>query len=171
MTRSALFFLTCCLLLGPGPVHAARPGDRAPEIAAGSVWIGSEPTSLAVLRGRVVLVNFWTFGCYNCQNTLPALARWHERFAGRGLVILGVHSPEFARERGREAVAEAVERHGIEYPVVVDDEMRTWNAYENLYWPAFYFVDRRGSIRFMRFGEGRYEESERWIEQLLAESP
>lgn len=157
--------------LEPATARAAAAGDPAPEIADDSAWIGAPPTSLAALRGKVVLVNFWTFGCHNCRNTLPALSRWHERFAARGLVILGVHAPEFDWERGRDAVEAAVRRHGIAYPVVLDDAMRTWNAYGNRYWPAFYFVDRRGTIRHVRFGEGGYDQSERWIEALLAEAP
>lgn len=157
--------------LGPARAAAVGVGDPAPELVEAREWIGSPMHSLASLRGRVVLVNFWTFGCRNCRNTLPALRDWHERYAARGLVILGVHSPEFGWERGREAVEAAVRRHRIPYAVVLDDDMRSWDAYGNRYWPAFYFIDRRGTIRFVRFGEGGYAQSEAWIERLLAESP
>jgi len=153
------------------PAMGAEVGEPAPELVDAREWIGSPPLSLAALRVRVVLVNLWTFGCHNCRNTLPTLARWHDRYHGRGLTILGVHAPEFAWERGREAVAAAVAKHGIEWPVVLDDRMRTWNAYGNRYWPAFYFVDRRGVIRHVRFGEGGYVEGERWIEALLDDTP
>ena len=171
MRGIAIPFWLALVALAPagGRADAAVAGDPAPEIAAGSEWIGAPPTTIADLRGRVVLVQFWTFGCHNCRNTLPSLRRWHARYADRGLVVVGVHTPEFGFERGRAAVAAAVERHGIAYPVVLDDAMQTWRAWSNRYWPTAYFVDRRGVIRHVRIGEGGEAESEQWIERLLAE--
>jgi len=149
--------------------RAAGTGEAAPELAGLGAWINADPQSLAALRGRVVVVNFWTFGCHNCRNTLPYVKQWHERFHERGLVILGIHTPELPYERPRVAVEAAVRVHGVLYPVAIDDDAKTWNAWGNRYWPAFYFVDRRGVIRHVRFGEGGYDESERWIERLLDE--
>ena len=173
MTRSLRSLLLLAFLglaaLGPRAAAAAGAGDPAPELAGIEGWINAEPQSLAALRGRVVLVNFWTLGCHNCRNTLPYVRRWHERFAERGLVVLGVHTPELPFERPRLAVESAVRTHGIAYPVAIDAGSHTWNAWGNRYWPAFYFIDRRGTIRHVRFGEGGYAQSERWIEELLAE--
>jgi thiol-disulfide isomerase/thioredoxin len=141
----------------------------APDLAGIAGWINSRPLSLAALRGRVVVVDFWTYSCINCLRTLPYLKAWDEAYRDSGLTILGVHAPEFAFEREADNVRGAVQRLGIRYPVALDNGFDTWNAYANRYWPAKYFVDRRGHIRFAHFGEGAYEESERVIRRLLAE--
>ena len=122
------------------------------------------------LRGKVVLIDFWTYSCINCIRTLPYLNAWNKRYAKDGLVIVGVHTPEFPFEREASNVEEAIKTDGIEYPVVQDNEMGTWNAYENLYWPAEYFVDAKGEVRFAHFGEGEYGEKEEVIRELLAEA-
>ena len=114
------------------------------------------------------MIDFWTYSCVNCIRTLPHLKRWHDRYAGDGLVIVGVHSPEFAFERKRANVEEAVEDFGIMYPVALDPDFGTWRAWGNRYWPAKYFIDRDGNVRFAHFGEGHYEESELVIRALLA---
>jgi thiol-disulfide isomerase/thioredoxin len=151
------------------PGEAVNLDAPAPELAGLDPWVNSAPLTMEGLRGRVVLVNFWTFGCHNCRNTLPKVKSWHERYADRGLVIVGIHTPELEFERSPAAVEAAVREHGIAWPVAIDGAYRTWNAYGNRYWPAFYFVDKRGVVRHARFGEGGYADSERWIERLLAE--
>ena len=143
---------------------------EAPEIVGIEHWINSGPLSIAELRGRVVLLNFWTFDCANCQHTLPHLVQWYEHYKDRGLVVIGIHTPELPRERGQAETEAAVREHGIRYPVAQDNDGATWKAYGNRYWPAFYFIDGRGLVRYERFGEGGYEESEAVIQRLLAEA-
>jgi len=129
--------------------------ERAPELPrlAGDAWINSSPLELAQLRGRPVLVEFWTFGCSNCRNTLPWLKRIHERYAPDGLVVIAVHSPEFDYERGAANVERRVRQLGITYPVMVDDEFRYWNALGNRFWPAFYLIGPDGDVVAARIGE------------------
>jgi cytochrome c biogenesis protein CcdA/thiol-disulfide isomerase/thioredoxin len=141
----------------------------APEFQAIEGWINSEPLTMAALRGKVVMIDFWTYSCINCLRTLPHLTAWDEAYRDDGLVIVGVHTPEFAFEREAGNVRRSVSDHGITYPVALDPDFGTWEAWQNRYWPAKYFVDRRGHIRYAHFGEGDYEESERVIRQLLAE--
>ncbi|MFQ5997982.1 MAG: redoxin domain-containing protein, partial [Candidatus Bathyarchaeia archaeon] len=133
------------------------------------LWINSEPLTLPGLRGNVVIIDFWTLGCYNCINTLPYVKSWHEKYAQEGLVIVGVHSPEFAYERKIENVQAAVEQHRIEYPVAIDNQFSTWNTFENRYWPHLFLFDKEGNLRFHHIGEGAYEETEQWIVKLLNE--
>jgi len=141
----------------------------APDLRGISRWFNSEPLSLAGLRGKVVLVDFWTYSCVNCLRTLPYLTRWDETYRDEGLVIVGVHTPEFAFEREPGNVGRAIEELGIDYPVALDPAYATWNAWGNQYWPAEYFVDRQGHVRYAHFGEGAYEEKEAVIRELLAE--
>ena len=122
------------------------------------------------LRGKVVLVDFWTYSCINCVRTLPYLREWHRAYKDRGLVIVGVHTPEFEFEKSPANVAQAVHDLGVEWPVVQDNDYSQWNAYGNRYWPAHYFVDARGRVRSFHFGEGDYDGSERIIRELLAEA-
>jgi cytochrome c biogenesis protein CcdA/thiol-disulfide isomerase/thioredoxin len=143
---------------------------QAPEVRDIAAWINSEPLTLAELRGKVVLVHFWTFGCINCIHVRPYVKAWYERYADSGFVVLGVHTPELSFERDIDNVRDAVRSAEIRFPVAVDSSFGTWRAYDNHYWPAFYFVDRSGHIRHVHFGEGDYEGSERVIRQLLAES-
>jgi len=160
--------------------HAARPGadtsqlpvlGKAPEFAAAQPrWLNSEPLTMAGLRGRVVLVDFWTYTCINCLRTLPYLKAWDERYRAQGLTIVGVHTPEFAFERKTSNVSGAIGRQGIRYPVVQDNAYGTWNAFGNQYWPAKYLIDARGRVRYVHFGEGEYEETEAAIRTLLAEA-
>jgi cytochrome c biogenesis protein CcdA/thiol-disulfide isomerase/thioredoxin len=141
----------------------------APEFQEVALWLNSEPLELAQLRGKVVVIDFWTYSCVNCLRTLPYLDRWYETYRDEGLVIVGVHTPEFAFERVPDNVRDAIADLGVDWPVALDNEYGTWNAWGNRYWPAKYFVDRQGHVRFAHFGEGAYEESERVIRQLLAE--
>jgi thiol-disulfide isomerase/thioredoxin len=141
----------------------------APEFREVTAWLNSEPLSFESLRGKVVLLDFWTYSCINCLRTLPYLRSWDRAYRDDGLVIVGVHTPEFAFERDRGNVEAAVERLEVRYPVALDNAYGTWNAWANRYWPASYFVDRRGHVRFAHFGEGAYEEKEAVIRELLAE--
>jgi cytochrome c biogenesis protein CcdA/thiol-disulfide isomerase/thioredoxin len=159
--------------------EASGPGSglpvlgRAPEFVDNQRWFntpGDRPLTLRSLRGRVVLVDFWTYSCINCLRTLPYLTAWDRRYRRDGLTIVGIHSPEFPFEKEASNVEEAIERNGIEYPVAQDNELATWNAYGNQYWPAEYFVDSRGRVRFAHFGEGEYGEKEKVIRELLAEA-
>jgi thiol-disulfide isomerase/thioredoxin len=147
------------------PGHAQR---NAPNFVGINQWLNSAPLTIGSLRGKVVLVNFWTFGCSNCVATLPHLVRLHAAYRDKGLVIVGVHTPEFPFERATGSVQAALKRHGIEYPVAQDNGFATWNAYGNRYWPAQYVLDKSGRIVFTHFGEGRYDDIERTVRQLLA---
>ena len=140
----------------------------APALAAGD-WINSKPLRLEDLRGRVVLIDFWTFGCYNCRNTLPFIKDWNNRYREKGLTIIGVHSPEFEEERNVENLRRQVSSLGITYPIVTDNDYQTWNAYKVEAWPTVFLLDKQGRIRWMHVGEGAYEETEQLIQQLLAE--
>jgi cytochrome c biogenesis protein CcdA/thiol-disulfide isomerase/thioredoxin len=145
----------------------------APEFTDTEDWFntpGDKPLTMKGLRGKVVLIDFWTYSCINCIRTLPYLNAWNKRYAKDGLVIVGVHTPEFPFEREASNVEEAIKAEGIEYPVVQDNENGTWNAYGNLYWPAEYFVDAKGQVRYAHFGEGQYGEKEEVIRELLAEA-
>jgi cytochrome c biogenesis protein CcdA/thiol-disulfide isomerase/thioredoxin len=145
----------------------------APEFVDTQDWFntpGDKPLTMKGLRGKVVLIDFWTYSCINCIRTLPYLNAWNKRYAKDGLVIVGVHTPEFPFEREASNVEEAIKTDGIEYPVVQDNEMQTWNAYENLYWPAEYYVDAKGQVRYADFGEGEYGQKEQVIRELLAEA-
>jgi thiol-disulfide isomerase/thioredoxin len=141
----------------------------APDFQDVALWLNSGPLSMEDLRGKVVLLDFWTYSCVNCLRTLPYLDRWYEAYKGDGLVIVGVHTPEFAFERVPENVRGAVADLGVDWPVALDNDYGTWNAWGNQYWPAEYFVDRQGHVRYAHFGEGAYEEKERVIRELLAE--
>jgi cytochrome c biogenesis protein CcdA/thiol-disulfide isomerase/thioredoxin len=146
---------------------------NAPEVVGNQRWFntpGDRPLTLSSLRGRVVLVDFWTYSCINCLRTLPYLTAWDRKYRKDGLTIVGVHSPEFPFEKEASNVEEAIERNGIHYPVAQDNELATWNAYGNQYWPAEYFIDSRGRVRYAHFGEGEYGKKERIIRQLLAEA-
>jgi thiol-disulfide isomerase/thioredoxin len=147
---------------------AGRDARLAPVIASGE-WINSEPVKLEALRGRVVLVDFWTFGCYNCRNTLPTLKRFDNTYRARGLTIIGVHSPEFDREKRIDEVRREISSLGIKYPVVTDNDYDTWRAYNVEAWPTVVILDKRGRIRFTHIGEGLYQEQENIIKELLAE--
>jgi len=140
----------------------------APDLASGD-WINSEPIKLKDLRGRVVLVEFWTFGCYNCRNTLPFIKGWHDSYHDKGLSVIGVHSPEFDDERKIENVRREVASLGIRYAVVTDNDYQTWNAYHVEAWPTTFLLDKQGRIRWMHEGEGDYDKAEQLIQKLLAE--
>ena len=151
---------------------SGRVGDEtlAPELVGLKGWANSEPFTLEGQRGKVVLIDFWTYTCVNCIRTLPYLREWHDKYADRGLVILGVHAPEFEFEKVRENVLDAMETHGIDYAVAQDNDMDTWGAFRNRFWPAKYLIDKDGYIRYTHFGEGSYDETEAKIRELLMET-
>jgi thiol-disulfide isomerase/thioredoxin len=142
---------------------------KAPEFEKVTGYINTKPISLVDLKGKVVLVDFWTYSCINCIRTIPYLVDWNEKYADKGLVIVGVHAPEFEFEKNIDNVKESVKRFGIKYPVIQDNDKGTWNAYENQYWPRKYLVDNEGYIRYDHIGEGGYTETERVIQALLQE--
>jgi len=149
-------------------VHKSSASATAPELATGN-WINSEPLTLKDLRGRVVLIEFWTFGCINCRNTLPFVKSWDDRYRERGLTVIGVHSPEFDDERKVENVRREIASLGIRYPVVTDNDYQTWDAYNVAAWPTVFLLDKQGRIRWMHVGEGDYDAAELLIQKLLAE--
>jgi cytochrome c biogenesis protein CcdA/thiol-disulfide isomerase/thioredoxin len=141
-----------------------------PELAGATAWINTQPLAKSDLKGKVVLIDFWTYSCINCLRTLPYVKTWYEKYKADGLVVVGIHSPEFAFEKSLTNVQAAVTDLGITYPVALDNDYEIWHAFSNRYWPAHYFVDRNGEIRAHHFGEGNYDESENTIRELLAEN-
>ncbi|HEX5836254.1 MAG TPA: redoxin domain-containing protein [Anaerolineales bacterium] len=142
----------------------------APELA-NEIWLNTEgPLRLADLRGKVVLLEMWTFGCYNCQNVMPSLKEWHSKYKDQGLVIIGNHYPEFSYEADLENLKQSIQRYEIEYAVAQDNDGATWRAYQNRYWPALFLIDKEGHIRYVHIGEGRYKETEENIKALLEEN-
>lgn len=150
-------------------VAVAETGKPAPEIS-GHTWLNSKPLTLAELKGKVVLVEFWTFGCFNCRNVEPYVKTWHQKYADKGLVVIAIHAPEFSYERVLASVQRYIREHAISYPVAIDNDFVTWNRYKNHYWPAMYLIDKRGVIRYLRVGEGGYRQTEQQIIDLLGES-
>ena len=184
MMKRLLFGLMALIFFGCAPQQAQAPSPDssmlktaslpdlglAPELTNG-VWLNVDaPLRLADLRGKVVIVEMWTFGCINCQNVMPSLKEWHARYKDQGLVIIGNHFPEFSYEADTENLKEAIVRFGIEYAVAQDNDGATWKAYKNHYWPALYLIDKQGHIRYVHIGEGRYEQTEENIKALLEET-
>ena len=154
--------------------HAANTGvlpdlGPAPSLAGATQWLNGPASDLDDLRGKVVLVDFWTYDCVNCRNSLPYVNQWARRYADQGLVVIGVHTPEYAFERIVDNVRQAIKRLGIQHPVAIDNQYRVWNAFNNHYWPAHYFIDGNGRIRYLHVGEGDYDMQEGVIQQLLQE--
>ena len=158
----------------PAGLHAASvrlPAEgELPSFAGATGWLNSPPLTAAGLRGRVVLAGFWTYTCINWLRQLPYLRAWARKYSGQGLVVVGVHTPEFAFERNPDNISRAVREMRIEYPVAIDSDYAVWSAFDNHYWPALYFADAEGLIRHHHFGEGEYQQSEMVIQQLLAEA-
>ncbi len=152
------------------PTSSLSGGAKAPEFQGIANWINSRPLTMEELRGRVVLIDFWTYTCVNCIRTMPYLKDWHAKYASHGLVIVGVHSPEFEFEKLTENVTENAQDFGLEYPIAQDNDFQTWRAYRNRFWPAKYLVDQVGVVRYNHFGEGAYDETERQIRKLLEEA-
>ncbi|WP_187829345.1 cytochrome c biogenesis protein DipZ [Labrys sp. KNU-23] len=153
------------------PFRSALPIEsQAPSLDGAVAWLNSPALDTEQLRGKVVLVDFWTYSCINCIRTTPYVRAWAERYKDQGLVVVGVHAPEFAFEKKLDNVRQAVKDFGIAYPVAVDNDYRIWRAFQNSYWPAFYLIDARGQIRYHHFGEGNYRQTEQAIQDLLREA-
>ncbi len=133
-------------------------------------WLNSTPLSNEMLRDKVVLVDFWTYSCSNCLNALPHVKAWDEKYRSQGLVVIGVHTPEFDTEKNQLNVEQTIKRLGVTYPVAMDNQYVIWNAFENKYWPAQYLIDARGHLRYQHYGEGEYQEIESQIQVLLKEA-
>ena len=147
---------------------AVKPSP-APEFQNIDTWINSEPLKLEQLRGKVVLVDFWTYTCSNCLNHLPYVKDWNTKYKNQGLVVVGVHTPEFAFEKSTKNVQAAVKKLQIEHAVAQDNSYGTWKAFNNQYWPAIYLIDKQGNVVYSHFGEGRYADTEKKILALLAQ--
>ena len=154
----------------PTPEPPPPTGPIAPELVGTQEWVNSDPLTIEGLRGKVVLVDFWTYTCVNCIRTLPYLKVWHSKYADDGLVILGVHTPEFRFEHDIDNVRQAVDDYSLTYPIVQDNNFETWDAFDNRYWPAKYLIDQNGVIRYQHYGEGAYDETEAMIRLLLEET-
>jgi thiol-disulfide isomerase/thioredoxin len=152
------------------PAASPLGGNTAPEFTGIDKWLNSDPLTIQQLRGKVVLVDFWTYTCINCIDVLPYVKAWNQKYKDQGLVVVGVHTPEYPFERSTDNVKTAIKRLGITYPVAQDNGYATWNAYNNQYWPAFYLVDKKGHVVYTHFGEGDYEKTEAKIKSLLAEN-
>jgi thiol-disulfide isomerase/thioredoxin len=183
MTRISFFLFLTILLTACGAAAASsvsqpeQPAGKsdlpdlgpAPELT-NTTWLNVDsPLRLANLRGKVVLLDMWTFDCINCQHVLPALKGWHDQYANKGLVIIGNHYPEFSHEADLNNLKAAVAQNGILYPVAQDNDGKTWTAYRNQYWPTMYLIDKKGHIRYVHIGEGAYDETEAAIQALLNE--
>ncbi|AFZ14370.1 Redoxin domain protein [Crinalium epipsammum PCC 9333] len=148
-------------------IAASPTKEYLPEFQGLSQWLNSTPLKVTDLKNQVVLVQFWAFACINCQRTLPYITRWHRQYAAQGLKVIGIHTPEFPFERDVNNVKKALKRHKITYPVALDNEYKTWNAYHNNYWPHLFLADRQGFLRYDHIGEGAYQETEQLIKKLL----
>jgi thiol-disulfide isomerase/thioredoxin len=153
----------------PAAVQLPIEGEF-PSLGSATGWLNSQPLTAAGLRGKVVLVDFWTYSCINWLRSLPYVRAWAEKYKDQGLVVIGVHAPEFAFEKDLDNVRRAAKAMRIDYPVAIDNDHAIWRAFNNAYWPALYFVDAQGHIRHHQFGEGDYDQSERIVQRLLAEA-
>jgi thiol-disulfide isomerase/thioredoxin len=186
MVKRFLFGLIGFILFGCAPQQSNPPAQSldssmqklaslpdlgpAPELT-NDAWLNVDsPLRLADLRGKVVIVEMWTFGCINCQNVMPSLREWHSKYKDQGLVIIGNHYPEFSYEEDLGNLKEAIARFDIQYPVAQDNDGATWLAYKNHYWPTLYLIDKQGHIRYVHIGEGGYKETEENIKALLEEA-
>ena len=151
----------------PELISLSTPSNKIPEFVDITNWLNSTPQTVDALKGNVVLVQFWTFACINCQRTLPYIVQWHRKYAASGLKVIGIHTPEFAYEREINNIKRAVKRHEISYPVGIDNQYKTWENYKNEYWPHLFLADRQGFLRYDHIGEGAYDTTEKTIIKLL----
>ncbi|MDI9240167.1 thioredoxin family protein [Lysobacter sp. LF1] len=181
MLKPTIAVLAACLLgaactsgAQEDPLEPARgptlESPKAPDFTGINHWINSHPLSLGHLKGKVVLVEFWTYDCINCIHVMPHVKQWHERYKDQGLVVVGVHTPEYGHERILGNLEKAVKRFNITYPVAQDNDYATWNAFGNRYWPALYLIDKNGEIVYRHFGEGHYEDTEAEIRRLVGQT-
>jgi thiol-disulfide isomerase/thioredoxin len=172
---AAIAAVVICMAVSAPSIEAQDPpsivgSSPLPGLSGATGWINSPPLTAKQLRGKVVLVDFWTYSCINCLRAVPYVRAWADKYKDSGLVVIGVHTPEFNFEGQMPNVEKAVKKFGITYPVALDSNQAIWNAFHNEYWPAHYFIDAKGKVRFEHFGEGDYDQSERWIQQLLKEA-
>lgn len=184
LVKRLLFGLLIVALVGcaPAPVEEVNVESVLPKLASlpdlgvapeltNDIWLNvASPLRLSDLRGKVVLLEMWTFGCINCKNVMPSLKEWHSKYSDEGLVIIGNHYPEFNYEADLENLKNAVADYGIQYAVAQDNDGATWRSYKNHYWPTLYLIDKQGRIRYVHIGEGRYAETEKNIQELLEET-
>ena len=176
LPKMALLAVVLCGLFTSAPVAGAQQeasiigSSPLGGLAGATGWINSKPLSAKDLKGKVVLIDFWTYSCINCLRAVPYIRAWAEKYKDDGLVVIGVHSPEFDFEKEPANVQRAVRKFGITYPVALDSNHAIWDAFHNEYWPAHYFLDANGKVRYQHFGEGEYDQSERWIQELLKEA-
>ncbi|ELV2843109.1 redoxin domain-containing protein [Enterobacter cloacae] len=152
------------------PVVMTEPSSQLPSLSGGTGWVNGDPVTSDSLRGKVVLIDFWTWDCINCQHTLPRIRDWAQKYQAQGLVVIGVHTPEYPWEKPLASVQKAVTKWQLPYRVVTDNNYKIWNAFGNQYWPAHYYFDAKGQLRYTSFGEGNYEQQEKVIQQLLKEA-
>ena len=152
------------------PVVMTEPSSQLPSLSGGTGWVNGDPVTSDSLRGKVVLIDFWTWDCINCQHTLPYVRDWAKKYQSQGLVVIGVHTPEYPWEKPLASVQKAVTKWQLPYRVVTDNNYKIWNAFGNQYWPAHYYFDAKGQLRYTSFGEGNYEQQEKVIQQLLKEA-
>jgi thiol-disulfide isomerase/thioredoxin len=161
---------TVCACKGPSAEDTRMLQQQMPSLGRANAWLNTHPLSAAELRGKVVLVDFWTYTCINWRRTLPYVRAWAEKYRDHGLVVVGVHTPEFSFEKDLDNVRREAQQQHVDYPIAVDSDFAIWRAFDNHYWPALYLIDAQGHIRFHQFGEGEYERTERVIQQLLQET-
>jgi thiol-disulfide isomerase/thioredoxin len=166
---AAVMYLAMSAVLSGCVGEASSHRGPAPEFVGIHGWVNSEPLTMAGLRGKVVLIEFWTYRCINCIRVMPHVVNWNRKYRGDGLVVIGVHSPETEEERRAEGLRPAMQHFGIDFPVALDNDFRTWDAYSNQVWPATYVIDRKGRIVRRHLGEGDYDETEVAIREALAD--
>lgn len=152
------------------PVVMTEPSSQLPSLSGGTGWVNGDPVTSDSLRGKVVLIDFWTWDCINCQHTLPHVRDWAKKYQAQGLVVIGVHTPEYPWEKPLASVQKAVTKWQLPYRVVTDNNYKIWNTFGNQYWPAHYYFDAKGQLRYTSFGEGNYDQQEKVIQQLLKEA-
>jgi thiol-disulfide isomerase/thioredoxin len=172
---TAIAVVLGCIAVSATPIEAQEPPSIVgtsplPGLSGATEWINSPPLTAKQLKGKVVLVDFWDYSCINCIRAIPYINAWAEKYKDSGLVVIGVHTPEFDIEKLTPNVQKAINKFGITYPVALDNNNAIWDAFHNQYWPAHYFIDAKGKVRYEHFGEGEYDQSERWIQELLKEA-
>ncbi|WP_295717963.1 thioredoxin family protein [Mucilaginibacter sp.] len=167
LTAATIFF--AAIFVATAQVHKGSAKKMEPSLGGATGWLNTQPLTLANLRGKVVLIDFWTYTCINWRRTLPYIREWASKYKDQGLVVIGVHTPEFPFEKRLENISRSIKEMNIAYPVAVDSNFEIWNSFQNEYWPALYLIDAKGRIRYQKFGEGDYHESELQIQHLLKE--
>ena len=170
MFLSISTILFAAIFVAIGPLDLSRKQEEGPSLTGATGWLNTKPLNLADLRAKVVLIDFWTYTCINWRRTLPYVSEWASKYKDKGLVVIGVHTPEFTFEHKLQNIKNAIKAMNINYPVAVDSDYEIWKSFQNNYWPALYLIDANGKIRYQKFGEGDYPESELMIQKLLKEA-